>query len=56
VFEIPLLPASATAKLPAGLRALHRMKLTLKKHKASGWQQGTAIAIDQLVAHVASMK
>ena len=36
--------------------ALHRDEADLEKNKASGWQQGTEIAVDQLVAHVQSMK
>jgi uncharacterized protein YndB with AHSA1/START domain len=36
--------------------ALHRDEDDLAKNKASGWQQGTDIALDQLVAHVMSMK
>jgi len=36
--------------------ALHRDEADLEKNKASGWQQGTDIALDQFVAHVKSMK
>jgi uncharacterized protein YndB with AHSA1/START domain len=36
--------------------ALHRDKADFEKNKASGWQQGTEIALDQFVAHVKSMK
>jgi uncharacterized protein YndB with AHSA1/START domain len=36
--------------------ALHRDESDLKKNKESGWLEGTKIAIDQLVAHVKSMK
>src|SRR5499426_1865015 len=35
--------------------ALHRDEADLEKNKESGWQQGTDIALDQLVAHVKSM-
>jgi uncharacterized protein YndB with AHSA1/START domain len=38
------------------LTALHRSEADLKNNKASGWQEGTAIALDQFVAHVTSMK
>lgn len=38
------------------LTALHRDAADFEKNKASGWQQGTEIAIDQFVAHVKSMK
>ena len=36
--------------------ALHRDEADLAKNVESGWKQGTEIAIDQLVAHVQSMK
>ena len=36
--------------------ALHRDEADLERNKASGWQQGTEIALDQFVAHVTSMK
>ena len=36
--------------------ALHRDHADLEKNKASGWQQGTDIALDQFVEHVNSMK
>lgn len=36
--------------------ALHRDEADFEKNKASGWQQGTEIAVDQFVAHVLSMK
>ena len=36
--------------------ALHRNEADLENNKASGWQQGTDIALDQFVAHVQSMK
>ena len=36
--------------------ALHRDEADLEKNKESGWQQGTEIALDQLVEHVKSMK
>ncbi|MEO8984806.1 MAG: SRPBCC domain-containing protein [Rhodanobacter sp.] len=36
--------------------ALHRNEADLAANKESGWQQGTDIALDQFVAHVASMK
>jgi uncharacterized protein YndB with AHSA1/START domain len=36
--------------------ALHRNEADLADNKESGWMQGTEIALDQLVAHVASMK
>ena len=36
--------------------ALHRNEADLETNRTSGWQQGTEIAVDQLVAHVMSMK
>jgi hypothetical protein len=36
--------------------ALHRDEADLQKNKASGFYQGTEIAVDQFVAHVESMK
>ena len=36
--------------------ALHRDETDFEKAKTEGWQQGTEIALDQLVAHVQSMK
>jgi uncharacterized protein YndB with AHSA1/START domain len=36
--------------------ALHRDEADCEKDKASGWQEGTEIALDQFVAHVTSMK
>ena len=36
--------------------ALHRDEGDLERNRTSGWQEGTDIAFDQLVAHVASMK
>lgn len=36
--------------------ALHRDEADLEKNKASGWLEGTGIALDQFVAHIMSMK
>lgn len=36
--------------------ALHRDAGDCEKNKESGWQQGTDIALDQFVAHVATLK
>ena len=36
--------------------ALHRDEADLKANKESGWLEGTRIAIDQFVAHIAAMK
>ncbi|MGH7621823.1 MAG: polyketide cyclase, partial [Gemmatimonadaceae bacterium] len=36
--------------------ALHRNEVDYEKDMASGWAQGTEIAVDQFVAHVVGMK
>ncbi|SEJ51313.1 SRPBCC family protein [Frateuria terrea] len=36
--------------------ALHRNEADVAANKESGWKEGTDIALDQLVEHVASMK
>ena len=36
--------------------ALHRNEVDAEANKASGWLEGTEIALDQLVAHVKSMQ
>jgi uncharacterized protein YndB with AHSA1/START domain len=36
--------------------ALHRNEADLETNKTSGWAQGTEIAVEQLVAHVQSLK
>jgi uncharacterized protein YndB with AHSA1/START domain len=36
--------------------ALHRDEADFEANKASGWQQGTEIAVDQFVEHVMSLK
>jgi hypothetical protein len=36
--------------------ALHRIAADFEKNKVSGWQQRTAIAIDQFVEHVPGMR
>lgn len=36
--------------------ALHRDEADFEKNKESGWAEGTEIAMDQLVAHIATMK
>jgi uncharacterized protein YndB with AHSA1/START domain len=35
---------------------LHRDEADFESNKASGWQQGTEIAVDQFVAHVKSLQ
>jgi uncharacterized protein YndB with AHSA1/START domain len=36
--------------------ALHRDEADFEKNRATGWQQGTEIAVDQFVDHVMTMK
>jgi uncharacterized protein YndB with AHSA1/START domain len=36
--------------------ALHRSEADLETNKTSGWAEGTGIAVEQLVEHVASLK
>jgi len=36
--------------------ALHRDEADFEANKASGWQEGTEIAVDQFVAHVKSLQ
>ena len=36
--------------------ALHRNEADLETNKSSGWQEGTEIAVDQFVGHIAAMK
>jgi uncharacterized protein YndB with AHSA1/START domain len=58
--DIPITAIITLESVGAGTRyvftALHRNEADLETNKASGWQQGTEIALDQLVEHVKSMK
>ena len=58
--DVPITAIITMESVGTGTRyvftALHRDEADLKENKASGWQQGTEIALDQLVAHVMSMK
>ncbi|MGH8282235.1 MAG: SRPBCC family protein [Gammaproteobacteria bacterium] len=58
--DIPITAIVTMETVGTGTRyvftALHRDEADFEKNKASGWQQGTEIAIDQFVAHVNSMK
>jgi len=58
--DIPITAIMTMASVGTGTRyvftALHRNEADLEKNKASGWQQGTEIALDQFVAHVQAMK
>ena len=58
--DIPITAIVTIESVGTGTRyvftALHRNEADLESNKSSGWQQGTEIALDQLVAHVASMR
>jgi uncharacterized protein YndB with AHSA1/START domain len=58
--DIPITAVMTLESVGTGTRyvftALHRDEADLEKNRTSGWQQGTEIALDQLVAHVQSMK
>jgi uncharacterized protein YndB with AHSA1/START domain len=58
--DIPITAIITMEAVGTGTRyvftALHRDEADFEKNKASGWQQGTEIALDQFVAHVKSMK
>ena len=58
--DIPITAIVTMRAVATGTRyvftALHRDAADFAKNKASGWQEGTEIAVDQLVAHVRSMK
>ncbi|HEU5185601.1 MAG TPA: SRPBCC family protein [Gemmatimonadaceae bacterium] len=58
--DIPITAIVTMETVGTGTRyvftALHRDESDFEKNKASGWQQGTEIAVDQFVAHVKSLK
>jgi uncharacterized protein YndB with AHSA1/START domain len=58
--DIPITAIMTMESVGKGTRyiftALHRSEADLETNKTSGWAQGTEIALDQLVAHVESMK
>jgi uncharacterized protein YndB with AHSA1/START domain len=58
--DIPITAIITMETVGTGTRyiftALHRDEADFEKSKATGWQQGTEIVVDQLVAHVKSMK
>ena len=58
--DVPITAIVTMAAEGTGTRyvftALHRNEADLENNKASGWQEGNDIAIDQFVAHVASLK
>ncbi len=58
--DIPITAIVTMEAVGTGTRyvftGLHRDAADFEKNKASGWQQGTEIAVDQFVAHVKSMR
>jgi uncharacterized protein YndB with AHSA1/START domain len=58
--DIPITAIVTMEPVGSGTRyvftGLHRNEADFEQNKASGWQQGTEIAVDQLVAHVNSLK
>jgi uncharacterized protein YndB with AHSA1/START domain len=58
--DIPITAIVTMEAVGTGTRyvftALHRDEADFEKNKASGWQQGTEIAVDQFVNHVIAMK
>jgi uncharacterized protein YndB with AHSA1/START domain len=57
--DIPITAIVTMEPVGTGTRyvftALHRDEADFETNKASGWQEGTEIAVDQLVAHVKSL-
>lgn len=58
--DIPITAIMTMESVGTGTRyvftALHRDAGDVEKNRESGWEQGTNIALDQLVAHVKTMK
>jgi hypothetical protein len=58
--DIPITAVMTMEAVGAGTRyvftALHRSEADLETNKASGFYEGTEIAVDQFVAHVKAMK
>jgi uncharacterized protein YndB with AHSA1/START domain len=58
--DVPITAIVTMEAVGSGTRyvftALHRDEADLEKNRTSGWQQGTEIAVDQLVAHMTSMR
>lgn len=58
--DVPITAIVTLEGAGAGTRyvftALHRDEADFKKNKESGWEQGTTIAVEQLVEHVRGMK
>jgi uncharacterized protein YndB with AHSA1/START domain len=58
--DIPITAIATMESVGTGTRyvftALHRNEADFENNKASGWQEGTEIAVDQFVAHVKSLQ
>jgi uncharacterized protein YndB with AHSA1/START domain len=58
--DVPITAIMTMESVGTGTRyvftALHRDEADFEANKASGWLQGTEIALDQLVAHVKSLR
>ena len=58
--DIPITAIVTMETVGTGTRyvftALHRDEADFEKNKATGWQQGTEIAVDQFVEHVIAMR
>ncbi len=58
--DIPITAIVTMEPVGSGTRyvftALHRNEADFEANKASGWQEGTGIAIDQFVAHAESLE
>ncbi|HEU4799986.1 MAG TPA: SRPBCC family protein [Gemmatimonadales bacterium] len=58
--DIPITAIVTMESVGSGTRyvftALHRHEGDCEKNRETGWQEGTEIALDQLVAHVMGMK
>ena len=59
-YDIPVTAIVTMESVGSGTRyiftALHRNEADLEANRTSGWKQGTEIALDQLVAHVNSLR
>ena len=58
--DVPITAIMTMATVGTGTRyvftALHRDEADFEKNMASGWREGTEIAVDQFVAHVLALK
>ncbi len=58
--DVPITAIVTMESVGTGTRyvftALHRDEADCEKNRTSGWQEGTEIALDQLVAHIVAMQ